>query len=154
MQRLQALLGPGDNRVVRAFDFMGWAEQEIAAGKARYPRAKDRIHRTFGILFSGELLSFGEALYREHCRELIARVAKREDTRPGTRAEVLACISTMTLTTRLQRDVEELALELTAAMLSEHEELAEGLSRYEAAERSEKLEEFRRKLTKSARWIT
>lgn len=74
---------------------MGIAEEEIAKAKKLYPRKAKRIHTAFKVLCpSAALKGFSVELYRAHVQELIERVARKEDTRPGTKAEILACMST------------------------------------------------------------
>jgi hypothetical protein len=79
--------------IARCFDFMGYAEEEIARAKKRWPRRAAAINAAFGLLMPGDLIDTGEELYRSHCRELLARVMKGEDVEPGTDAE--CCLAMM-----------------------------------------------------------
>lgn len=67
-----------------------WAEDEIAAAQKRHPESSEEIWRSFPILLPTHTLMNTEFVYRAHVRELLDRVAKGEDTRPGTWAEI-AC---------------------------------------------------------------
>lgn len=99
------------SEIARTFDLMAVAEEVILAErKARKPRFRERVRSCFKLLMPGALKGFGDDLYRHHCREIIQRAVAAEDTRPGTRAEVLAAISGATLASRLDHDVELLAL--------------------------------------------
>lgn len=73
------------------FDRIGWAEDEIAQGAKRHPEHADRIYHSFALLSGGDAAArMGvEAVYRAHARELVERVARGEDTRPGTAVEVV-----------------------------------------------------------------
>lgn len=73
------------------FDAMVVAEEQIDAAKLRHPAAPDRIHRSFVLLRPTDALMGYPRLYRAHCAELLDRVARGEDTRPGTAAE--CCIA-------------------------------------------------------------
>lgn len=73
------------------FDRLGWAEDEIAQAAQRHPDHADRIYHSFALLSGGEAAArMGvEAVYRAHAREIIERVVRGEDTRPGTAVEVV-----------------------------------------------------------------
>jgi hypothetical protein len=85
------------NDVYRALealsDPMTWAEEEIDAAQHRHPADPDRIWRSFGLLMPTHPLMGTESVYRAHCRELLDRVARTEDTRPGTAAECCVALS-------------------------------------------------------------
>ncbi|MEY8042614.1 hypothetical protein AB8O55_24680 [Saccharopolyspora cebuensis] len=81
------------------FEQMEWAEDEISAARHRHPRAADTLHHSFALLRPTSDRMSTEFVYRGHCRELLDRVACREDTRPGTAAEtVLAMCEVATAT--------------------------------------------------------
>lgn len=73
------------------FDRIGWAEDEITQAITRYPDHADRIYHSFALLSGSEAAErMGvEAVYRAHAREIIERVVRGEDTRPGTAVEVV-----------------------------------------------------------------
>lgn len=62
--------------------------EEIKAAQRRSPRKKKTIRDAFPVLYPGELLTYPDALYRAHCRELIGRCVRGEDVRPATDAEL------------------------------------------------------------------
>lgn len=73
------------------FDRIGWAEDEIAQAVTRHPEQADAIYHSFSLLSGGdaaERMSV-EAVYRAHAREILERVARGQDTRPGTAVEVV-----------------------------------------------------------------
>ncbi|MEV1109959.1 hypothetical protein AB0I95_15075 [Micromonospora sp. NPDC049751] len=75
------------------FEAMEWSEDEIRSAQRRHPDAADRIYHSFILLQpKHDLLMRSELLYRAHCRELLDRVARNEDTRLGTAAECIAVL--------------------------------------------------------------
>ncbi|UXX93953.1 hypothetical protein N7U49_21325 [Streptomyces sp. AD2-2] len=88
------------------FASMEWAESEIEKAMARHgepPRPEGKrgtgpIWNSFILLkatHNEELLR--EPLFRAHCHELLERVAKGQDTRPGTDAEMITLLSRTSL---------------------------------------------------------
>ncbi|MGW1261249.1 hypothetical protein ACWD7Y_04710 [Streptomyces drozdowiczii] len=87
------------------FEAMEWAESEIEKAMARHgetraegERGTGPIWNSFALLkasHNDELLR--EPLYRAHCHELLERVAKGQDTRPGTDAEMITVLSKTSL---------------------------------------------------------
>ncbi|MGH3403813.1 MAG: hypothetical protein ACRDRJ_15140 [Streptosporangiaceae bacterium] len=71
------------------------AEDEIGQAAARHPQAADHLFHSFRLLLPAfDARAWGtEFVLRAHCRELLERVARGEDTRPGTNAECLLAIS-------------------------------------------------------------
>ncbi len=65
--------------------------------RARHPSAADRIWHGFALLQPTHPLLYNEMLYRAHCAELLDRVARGDDTRPGTAAECCAAMSEVSL---------------------------------------------------------
>jgi hypothetical protein len=88
LDRIVAQLRSGLEPVFRT---MVWAEDEIEAAQRRHPNAADRIWHSFLLLRPTSELMGTEPVYRAHCRELLDRVVRGEDTRPGTAAE--CCIA-------------------------------------------------------------
>lgn len=89
--------GPA-SAVARAFELMEVAEREIAGAMAAAPRrAHARLDASFGLLVPGVTARYGERVYLAHVREILRRVARGEDTRPGTDAEVLCALSAASL---------------------------------------------------------
>lgn len=64
------------------------SEQEIEAAIKRHPDKTDDLYHSFRLLLPTFPVMSTEALYREHCRELLERIARGADTRPGTDAEI------------------------------------------------------------------
>jgi hypothetical protein len=125
------------------------SEDEIVDAKGRHPAQADRVWKSFKLL--RPTFDLSDAVYRHHCREILDRVAAEEDTRPGTKAEVLAAISAMTLKSRLDRDVELLGLRLCDEICDS--DLAEERAE-EIPEHCETLlAEFRKKLRQADRVI-
>lgn len=79
------------------FDAITWAEDEIDAAARRHPAAAEKIQRSFLLLRPTHPRMRSQALYRSHCRELLDRVARGEDTRPGTAAECCLALSETSL---------------------------------------------------------
>lgn len=101
----RTLLGAGLGGAIESvLQCMELAEEEIAAAKGAHPLAADLTHRAFAIMCpSAVLRDGGEKLYRAHCRELLERVHLEKDTRPGTTAEVVAVLSTISFRAPLDR---------------------------------------------------
>lgn len=134
-------------------DAVEWAEEEIAAACARHPADADRIWHVGLALFSvgaHEHLLL-ERLYRAHCRELLARAVAREDTRPGTAAEVICLLRYTSLISPLTSAATALYMRMYQAVgLPEIPEFADALIHYEAIKGSiidDHEAEARRKLT-------
>ena len=80
------------------FEQMEWAEEEIEAAQRLHPAQAGLLWTTFRLLVPTHDLMRTEFVYRSHCRELLERVARGQDTRPGTGAEVaIACCQTSLL---------------------------------------------------------
>jgi hypothetical protein len=91
VQEVSSQLGP-------IFEQMEWAEDEIAQAQRRHPARADLLWTTFRLLVPTQDLMRTEFVYRSHCRELLERVARGKDTRPGTSAELgIVCCHTSLL---------------------------------------------------------
>lgn len=75
------------------FTLMSVSEEEIARAQRAWPRAADRIWHSFSLLKPTLTLTYRTEVYALHCRELLARVASGEDTRPGTAVECCAALA-------------------------------------------------------------
>lgn len=105
---LTDILGPGlGSSITGLFARMELAEEEIDEAKRRDPANAERIHGAFRYLRPTDPLErAGDDLYRDHCREIIGRVAASAGERelaPGTRAEVLVTLSDLSLAAPLER---------------------------------------------------
>jgi hypothetical protein len=78
-------------------DTMTWADAEIDAAQSRHPATADRLWRSFVLLVPTHPRMHTEMLFRAHCRELLERVARGEDTRSGTSAECCIVLSAVTV---------------------------------------------------------
>jgi hypothetical protein len=80
------------------FEQMGWAEDEIEQAQYRHPDQAALLWTTFRLMVPTQDLMRTEFVYRSHCRELLERAARGQDTRPGTAAElVIVCCHTSQL---------------------------------------------------------
>jgi hypothetical protein len=68
---------------------LGWAEDEITSAQERHPQASADLWHSFRLLIPTHDTMSTEFVYRAHVRELLDRVVKGEDTRPGTWAEIV-----------------------------------------------------------------
>jgi hypothetical protein len=86
---------PSLARTVRAtFARVDIAEEEIQAAKLRFPACASEIHAAFACLCPTDpIRDLSEDVFRFHCREILERVAKAQDVRPGTTAEVLGFLA-------------------------------------------------------------
>jgi len=102
---LLSLFDGGERSVIRStFRRIEIAEEEIDAAKRRFPLASDKLHAAFSLLCpTPPLNGFPEKLFREHCRELLERVANGANVKSGTAAEVLAVLSRASLVSPLTR---------------------------------------------------
>jgi hypothetical protein len=96
------VLGPMGSLLDSLFKQMEIAEDEIAAAKERWPDSRDELHDSFKLLQpeAGMFERLNEGLYRQHCRELLERVANgasRNELALGTKAEVLRLMSEWSL---------------------------------------------------------
>jgi len=99
LDAVRPILGaPLTGAIGRAFHFMEVAEDEIARACAgKRGKLRERVHGSFRHLAPGPLIGLCDDVYRHHCREIIERVARAEDVRPATKAEVMALISQASL---------------------------------------------------------
>jgi hypothetical protein len=132
------------------FEQMLWAEEEIVAAQKRHPALADRIFHSWSLLVPKHDRMATDFVYRSHCRELLDRVARGEDTRPGTAAEACcAMLDTSQLAPLRSSGVGFYMRMWTAAGFPEIEGFAEASGHHEALEKPviDEHEEFvRRKL--------
>lgn len=92
-RKLLAGLLPEADCLDSIFSAMEWAEEEIDKAQARHgEQGKGRIWHSFRLLQATHDTLLREVLYRAHCHEVLERVAKGEDTRPGTDAEMIVVL--------------------------------------------------------------
>lgn len=75
--------------VRKTLDAIGLAELKIKRARRRFPERDAELHAAFRLLRPTDPLDGTETLYVAHVDEILDRVVRGEDTRPGTRAEVL-----------------------------------------------------------------
>lgn len=87
---LTKLLDATSNALAPVFNQMEWGEDEISRAQQRHPNAADTLHHSFMLIRPTDDRGMNiEFVYRGHCRELLDRIARGEDTRPATAAEVV-----------------------------------------------------------------
>ncbi|MFE4832979.1 hypothetical protein [Streptomyces sp. NPDC056672] len=89
---LEAIL-PDAEFLDSIFDAMEWAEEEIEKAQARHrEQGRGPIWHSFSLIMSTHDKLRREVLYRAHCHEILERVARGKDTRPGTDAEMIVVL--------------------------------------------------------------
>jgi hypothetical protein len=111
---------------------MEWAEEEITTAQERHPAAAERLDRSFRLLTPTHSLMSTEAVYRAHCRELLDRVARGEDTRPGTAAECCLALHDTSLKVPLKTSAVGLYARLLPLAQIRLPEVGDALVHYEA----------------------
>ncbi|GAA0898337.1 hypothetical protein [Virgisporangium aurantiacum] len=74
-----------------------WAGEEIAVAAAQHPAAAEAVNDSFPLLMPSNPVLVTEELYRAHCVELLDRVVRGADTRPGTAVECCIVLSKVSL---------------------------------------------------------
>ena len=98
-----------------AADAWDVAEEEIAAARQRHGETEQGpIWGAFPLLQHTGPLEKAPSLYRAHVRELLERVAARQDTRPATDAELLAALTASSVKVPLSPSAACLAARLLA----------------------------------------
>ena len=104
------------------------AEDEIDKARERHgEEGRGRIWRSLTLLKPTHQKMSTEWVYRAHCRELLYRVAEGEDTRPGTRVEMLLGLSHVASIAPLKSDVSGLYLKLFAMAFPEQKRVVESI---------------------------
>lgn len=104
-------------RITCLFRLMDLAEQEITKAKESYPLQETILHAAFALLCPRMEL-FGSKtpdLYVAHVQEILTRVRNGVDTRPGTKAEVLAAM----VETSFLAPLDEVGRNLTTRLFKE-----------------------------------
>lgn len=96
IQSVNAILTEITDLFGAMFDRMEWADDEIAKAQARHPESANKLYHAFKLLNTAHELMGNEMVYRSHCREILDRVTKGQDTRPGTAAEICVMMSQIT----------------------------------------------------------
>lgn len=84
--------------VLRVFDLIEIAEQEIRCFKQAYRNRARALEHSFGLLMPPDGFTLLDPrVYRHHARELLQRVVDRGDVNAATEAEVMLALSTASL---------------------------------------------------------
>lgn len=84
----------------RVCDTLEWAQSEIEKAQARHgEQGMGPLWNSFTLLQHTHEMLLREPLFRAHCREILERVARNEDTRPGTDAEMIVPLHKISLVT-------------------------------------------------------
>jgi hypothetical protein len=95
MGSLHELLDNVSRSLGAVFLQIEWAEEEIeAARQAHDERDRGPLWSSFKLLRSTCEGMEHEHIYRAHCRELLNRVVRGQDTGPGTDAEMICVLRT------------------------------------------------------------
>jgi len=105
MDIVKGLIGPRfSNALDRLFRAMEIAEEEIAKAQERWPGKKEELWSAFRYLGTGTCSipgGYADRVYRAHCREILERIVRGEDLRPGTDAECMVALCEMSQVTPL-----------------------------------------------------
>lgn len=86
------ILASTTREITPDLDRMSWAEEEIAVARRQHPEAADTLWHAFKLL-KPIRAQMAEHVFRSHCRELLLRVVRGQDTRPPTAAEICCIFS-------------------------------------------------------------
>lgn len=103
------------------FEQMYWSEDEIAAAQQRHPHKTDLLHHSFSLLTPSRGRMDTEFVYRGHCRELLNRVARGDDTTIGTAAEVAVDLLDVAKATPLNPTAEGLVFRMWREAFPDYE---------------------------------
>lgn len=98
------------------FECMEVAEEEIKAGKIKYPEKKDLIDQLWGFLSPPDgFQTLGMDVYRSYCKEQVDRVGQQRmfmSIEDATNTEVLVVLSRMSEASPLVPDATKLFMDL------------------------------------------
>jgi len=106
--------------VEQAFRPLLWADDEIRQAQQRHPEAADLLQHALPLLGRPGGMPDTEFVCRGHARELLERVAKGEDTRPGTAAEVVLACSQASLAAPLNTEGTGLYMKMWGEAFPDH----------------------------------
>lgn len=142
------------NTIRNTFELIEVAEAEIDRAKEQHPAQAEALHRAFSLLRPHLVGSYqNHELYRHHCRELLARVVKGQDTRPGTQAEGLVALNEVSLQTPIIHDAAAAYAQLFQAIFPHRTDIVAALPAQERypGRVAEIIGELSRKLTQDWR---
>jgi hypothetical protein len=100
------------------------AEQEISAGRVRYPESASQISSLFSYLCPPDgMRDFGNLVYRVYASEQIDRIGKQNigmDIRRPTKTEILMALSRMSEKAPLTPDATKLYFDLFSVLFPDH----------------------------------
>ncbi len=138
------------------FGLMEVCEDEIKQAQTRHPVHADRLwQHGFSLCRpTGNMNHLSDKIYRRHCQELLDRLALGQDTRPGTRAEMLVAFEWCSHAAPLPDDWAFAYSTLFREVFPEQLERV-GIAGHEsyAGQVNEVLAEYRRKLTVETRVV-
>ncbi|MET9402650.1 hypothetical protein [Kitasatospora sp. NPDC002965] len=111
------VMGALERQTALAAEAWDTAQEEIDAARERHGETEQGpLWNAFLLLQPSDVLESAPRLYRAHVRELLERVATRQDTRPATGAELLAAVSAGSVQVPLPPSALCLAARLTAQL--------------------------------------
>ncbi len=138
------------------FGLMEICEDEIKQAQARHPAQPDYLwqHGFLLCMPTGNMNHLSDKIYRRHCQELLDRLALGQDTRPGTRAEMLVAFEWCSHAAPLPDDWAFAYSTLFREVFPEQSEWV-GIAGHEAynGQVNEVLTDYRRKLTVETRVV-
>ncbi len=147
------IIPPG---LTNIFDLMPVCEMEIELAQTRHPEQADRLwqHGFSLCMPTGNMSRLSAKIYRKHCQELLDRLALGQNTRPGTRAEMLVAFEFVSHAAPLPADWAFAYSTLFREVFPEQSERV-GIAGHESysGQVNEVLSEYRRKLTVETRVI-
>lgn len=133
---LSAILRDASDLTEGTLEQVKWAESEIDAAMVRHPDQRDLSYHGFGLLNPTHRLMATEMVARAHYRELLARLATGQDTRPGTAAEVCCTCCEASAVAPLTSTAAGLYFRMWASAFPEMPPASDHLQHYEALEGS------------------
>ncbi|PWV71333.1 hypothetical protein SAMN05421630_11563 [Prauserella marina] len=113
-EMLTEILESASNALTPVFELLDWGEDEISKAIGRHPHAADTLYHSFTLIRPTSDRMHTEFVYRGHSRELLDRVARGEDTRPGTAAEVVIAMCEVALATPITQSASGLVFRMWA----------------------------------------
>jgi len=156
---LDDLIASVRREVTAGLTTVEWAEDEIERAVKEHPEAENDLYHAFRLLVPTiSSPAWGtEFVYRGHARELLERVARGEDTRPGTAAECSIAMAEVSKQIPLHGAASGFYFRMWGQAFPDHKIWAEGEEHHEAlygSEIDDHERNARRKLSQPTRRIT
>lgn len=129
LARMEASLADELATTVSQFD---WADDEIYKAMRRHPDAASELFHSFSLLTQTNQRMSTEFVYRAHCTELLDRVARGQDTRPGTGVEVCCMLLEISKITPLKSEAASVLFRLWPIVFPHLDELVDDQEHREA----------------------